>query len=68
VAKASLPTVQKAGLIVTAAKAGPGIHGASAINRKNNIINSAGTHITISSNVRKSIYKFLEDGTMDHSP
>jgi hypothetical protein len=68
--KSSLPPVQKVGLIMGAAMAGAGIHlGASAINRKNNIINLAKTDATVSSNIeRRSISKFIDDGMTDHSP
>lgn len=64
-----MPPIQKAGVIIAAAIAGAGIHvGASAINRKNNIINSVepGTFGGKSSDICKGINKLIDQS--DHSP
>jgi hypothetical protein len=64
-----LPPIQKAGVIIAAAIAGAGIHvGASAINRKNNIINSVepGTFGGKSSDICQGINKLIDQS--DHSP
>lgn len=69
IASSSLPPFQKAAIIVGSAMAGGAIHvGASAINRKNNIINSPNFE-SKSSSIGDNINKFIDgSSSIDHSP
>lgn len=74
IASSSLPPLQKAAVIVGSAMAGGAIHvGASAINRKNNIVNSIVSNGksfesgSKSSSIGDNINKFI-DNSVDHSP
>lgn len=72
IAGSSLPPLQKAAVIVGSAMAGGAIHvGVSAINRKNNIVNSAAGKSfesgSKSGSIGDNINKFI-DNSVDHSP
>jgi len=74
IASSSLPPLQKAAVIVGSAMAGGAIHvGVSAINRKNNLVNSAASNGksfesgSKSSSIGDNINKFI-DNPIDHSP